>query len=74
VLLIVWIAVVVLALLVLGGVAFGLFGAFARLGREVTSFEREVRPVLDQVQAAAAAAEARREQDEPRRERDDDAR
>ena len=66
-LLIVWIAVVVLALVVLGGVAYGVFGALSRLGREVASFEREVRPVLSQVQATAAAAEARRD-------RDDDAR
>ncbi len=71
-LLIVWIAVVVLALVVLGGVAFGVFGAFSRLGREVASLEAEVRPVLDQAQAAAAAAQTRREQDEARRERDDD--
>jgi hypothetical protein len=64
VLLIVWIVVVVLALVVLGGVAYGVFGAFARLGREVASFEREVRPVLQQVQATAAAAEARRDRDD----------
>jgi hypothetical protein len=64
VLLIVWIAVVVLALVVLGGVAYGVFGAFSRLGREVVAFEREVRPVLEQVQATAAAAEARRDQDD----------
>ena len=63
-LLIVWIAVVVLALVVLGGMAYGLFGAFSRLGREVASFEGEVRPVLDQVQATAAAAQARRERDD----------
>ena len=63
-LLIVWVAVVVLALVVLGAVAYGLFGALSRLGREVASFEREVRPVLEQVQAAAAAAEARREPDD----------
>ena len=55
-LLIVWIVVVVLALVVLGGVAYGVFGAFARLGREVASFEREVRPVLAQAQATAARA------------------
>jgi hypothetical protein len=60
VLLIVWIVVVVLALVVLGGVAYGVFGAFARLGREAASFEREVRPVLHQAQATAAlAAESR---------------
>ena len=63
-LLIVWIVAVVLAIVVLGGVAYGVFGAFARLGREVASFEREVRPVLEQVQATAAAAEARRERDD----------
>jgi hypothetical protein len=67
VLLIVWITVVVLALVVLGAVAFGVVGAFTRLGREATALEREVRPVLQQVQATAVAAEARRE-------RDDDAR
>ena len=64
---VVWIAVVVLGLLVLGGVAYGVFGAFSRLGREVAAFEREVRPVLDQAQATAVAAETRRK-------RDDDAR
>jgi hypothetical protein len=64
VLLIVWIVVVVLALVVLGAVAYGVFGAFSRLGREVASFDREVRPVLEQVQATAAAAEARRSRDD----------
>jgi len=64
VLLIVWIAVVVLALVVLGAVAYGLFGAFTRLGREAAALEREVRPVLQQVQATAAAAEARRDRDD----------
>jgi hypothetical protein len=67
VLLIVWIAVVVLALVVLGTVAYGVFGALSRLGREATALQREVRPLLQQVQASAAAAEARRD-------RDDDAR
>jgi hypothetical protein len=64
VLLIVWIAVVVLALVVLGAVAYGLFGAFTRLGREAAALERELRPVLQQVQATAAAAEARRDRDD----------
>jgi len=67
VLLIVWIAVVVLTLVVLGGVAYGVVGAFTRLGREATALEREVRPVLQQVQAVAAAAEARRERDDDTR-------
>ena len=65
-LLIVWTAVVVLALVVLGVVGYGVFGALGRLGREVASFEREVRPVLEQVQATAAAAEARRDTDHAR--------
>ena len=59
-LVIVWIAVVVLALVVLGGVAYGVFGAFSRLGREVAAFESEVRPLLEQGRATAAhAAESR---------------
>ena len=60
-LVIVWIAVVVLALAVLGGVAYGVFGAFSRLGREVAAAEREVRPLLEQAQATAARAAESRE-------------
>lgn len=60
-LVIVWIAVVVLALVVLGGVAYGVFGAFTRLGREADSLEREVGPVLEQGRATAARAAATRE-------------
>jgi hypothetical protein len=67
VLLIVWIAVVVLALVVLGAVAYGVFGAFTRLGREAAALEREVRPVLEQVQATAAAADARRDREDNQR-------
>jgi hypothetical protein len=67
VLLIVWIAVVVLAFVVLGAVAYGVFGAFTRLGREAASLDREVRPLLEQVQAAGAAAEARRDRDDDER-------
>jgi hypothetical protein len=55
----VWIGVAVLALVVLGAVGHGVFGAFARLGREVAQFDREVRPVLEQVQATQAAAAER---------------
>ena len=55
----VWIGVVVLALVVLAAVAYGVFGAFARLGKEVAAFDREVRPVLEQVQATQAAAAER---------------
>ncbi len=60
-LLIVWIVAVVLALVVLGAVAYGVFGAFSRLGREVVSFDKELRPVLDQAQAVAARAAESRE-------------
>jgi hypothetical protein len=59
VLLVVWIGVAVIALVVLGAVGYGVFGAFSRLDREVAAFDREVRPVLEQVQAAQAAAEER---------------
>ena len=58
---IVWIVVVVLALVVLGAVAYAVFGAFARLGREVSSFERDVRPLLTQSQDVATRAAAARE-------------
>ena len=60
----VWIVVGVLALVVLGGLAYGLLGAFGRLRREVEGAERDLRPVLEQLQATAARAEqvsARRE-------------
>ena len=58
VLLIVWIVVVVLALVVLGGLAHGLLGAFSRLSREVQGADKDLRPVLEQLQATAARAEA----------------
>ena len=60
----VWIVVGVLTLVVLGGLAHGLLGAFGRLRREVEGAERDLRPVLGQLQATAARAEevaARRE-------------
>ena len=53
---VVWIVVVVLAVVVLGALAYGVLGARARLAREITAFEREVRPLLDQVAATAARA------------------
>lgn len=46
---VVWIVVVVLSVVVLGALAHSVLGARARLAREVTAFEREVRPLLDQV-------------------------
>ncbi len=53
---VVWVVVVVLAVVVLGALAYGVLGARARLAREVTAFEREVRPLLDQVAATATRA------------------
>jgi hypothetical protein len=53
-LLIVWVVVVVLALVVLGVIGFGVFGAAARLGRELEAVERDVRPLMVQVQAVTA--------------------
>ena len=52
----VWIAVAVLALVVLGALVYGLLGAARRLWRELTALEREVRPLLTEAQATAARA------------------
>jgi hypothetical protein len=48
--------VLVLALVVLGIVGYGVLGAFGRLNRELEAAERDVRPLLEQAQAAAARA------------------
>jgi hypothetical protein len=61
-LLIVWIAVAVLALVVLGGIAYGVLGAVARLRREVTGAMADLAPVLADVQATMAAAERSRQE------------
>ncbi|MDQ1662697.1 MAG: hypothetical protein QOJ68_2677 [Blastococcus sp.] len=61
-LLIVWIAVAVLALVVLGGIAFGVLGAVARLRKEVTGAAADLAPVLADVPATLAAAERSRQQ------------
>jgi hypothetical protein len=53
VLLIVWGAAVVLALVVLGAIGYGVLGAAGRLGRELEAAERDVRPLLDQAQATS---------------------
>jgi hypothetical protein len=58
VLLWVWIVVGVLAVVVLGGIGYGLLGSFGRLQRELQGAERDVRPLLEQLQATSARAEA----------------
>jgi hypothetical protein len=60
VLLIVWIAVAVLVLGVLGVLAYSLFGAAGRLVRELRGLDRDVRPLLAEAQAAAARAAEQR--------------
>jgi len=60
VLLIVWGAAVVLALVVLGAIGYGLAGAFGRLTRELAAAERDVRPLLDQTQATRSEQAFRR--------------
>jgi hypothetical protein len=50
VLLVVWAVVVVLVAVVLGGLAYGLLGAFGRLRREAEGAERDLRPFLQQLQ------------------------
>ena len=62
VLLVVWAVVVVLVLVVLGGLAYGLLGAFGRLQREVQGAERDLRPFLEQLQQTADRAAARAEE------------
>jgi len=56
VLLIVWIVVVVLALIVLGAIGYSLLGAAGRLHKELEGAERDLRPLLDRVQATSARA------------------
>ncbi len=55
-LLVVWIAVGVVVLVVLGSVAYGVVGAMQRLGKEVAALDRDLRPVLAQMQEVAARA------------------
>ncbi len=51
-----WVIEVVVCLVVLGGLAYGLVGALGRLRREIEGAEGDLRPVLQQMQAAAARA------------------
>ena len=48
--------VVVLALVALGVVAYGVLGAFGRLNRELVAAERDVAPVLAEVQQTSNRA------------------
>jgi len=61
-LLVVWIVVAVLAVVVLGGIAYGVVGAVARLRRELEAAERDLRPLLAQVEQTMSAVERTREQ------------
>jgi hypothetical protein len=58
-LLVVWIAVAVFALVVLGSLLYSLLGAVQRLRREVAAVQRDLRPVLEQFQGALEAVAAR---------------
>jgi hypothetical protein len=60
--LIVGISVIVLALVVLGGIAYGVLGAAARLRKEVAGAQTDLGPVLADVQATRAAAERSRQE------------
>ncbi|MGY1605450.1 hypothetical protein [Geodermatophilus sp. SYSU D00815] len=62
-LLVVWIAVGVLTLVVLGSLAYLTLAALRRLGREASALDREVRPVLEELQRAVARAAAARAED-----------
>jgi hypothetical protein len=53
-LMVVWIAVGVLTVVVLGSLAYTTVGALQRLGREAAALDRDVRPVLDQLQDTLA--------------------
>jgi hypothetical protein len=55
-LVVVWIAVGVLAVVVLGSLAYLSLAALRRLGGEVAALDREVRPVLERLQEAATRA------------------
>ena len=59
--LVVWVVAGLVVLLVLGSVLFGVLGSLRRLSGELTAFERELRPVVEQAQRTAARAAAVRE-------------
>ncbi len=53
---VVWISVAVLAVVVLGTLAYGVVGAAGRLRRELAALEQDLRPLLTEGQATAARA------------------
>lgn len=54
----VWVGVGVLAVVVLGVISYGLLGAVTRLRREVEGAQRDLQPLLTELQATAARAES----------------
>jgi hypothetical protein len=61
----VWIAVVVLALLVLGVLAYTVLGALQRLVRELRATDAALAPVRAEVQQTADRVATRRDGDRP---------
>jgi hypothetical protein len=59
----VWVGVAVLSVVVLGGLVYGVLSALKRLSREMAALDRDLRPVLGEVQKTlervAEAAERR---------------
>jgi uncharacterized protein YoxC len=55
-LLVVWIAVAVIALVVLGGLLYSVHGALRRLQHEVAAVQRDLQPVLERAQRTLEAA------------------
>jgi hypothetical protein len=59
-LVVVWTAVAVLAVVVLGSLAYLTLGALSRLRREASALDAEVRPLVEELQRTAARAAAAR--------------
>ena len=59
----VWIAVAVLAVLVLGILAYGLLGAMQRLTKELRATDTALRPIRAEVEQTMARAAAQRSGD-----------
>jgi len=53
---VVWIAVAVLAVVVLGTLVHGVLGAAGRLRRELAALQRDVGPLLEDARATATRA------------------